>query len=255
MPKFESNAVEINYIVEGSGPPIVLVHGFASNIDGNWRATGVIEALVEAGRQVVALDCRGHGDSGKPHEPDRYEGTTMAGDVLDLLDYLEIPIADFMGYSMGGGIVASLLVNHPHRFRTAVLGGVGDRLLDGTRAGSGEAIAAALEAPDAASVSDPVAKAFRAFAENSKNDLLALAAYHRAERGGFDPAKLSIATCPVMLIVGEQDTLIGSADKLAATIPGTWYKKVPGDHLTALEGTAYPNEVVAFLKRASPIHA
>jgi pimeloyl-ACP methyl ester carboxylesterase len=80
MSSFDSSGVEINYVVEGGGAPVVLVHGFASSLQGNWKDTGVIPALVAAGRQAVALDCRGHGRSGKPHDPTAYAGTAMAGD-------------------------------------------------------------------------------------------------------------------------------------------------------------------------------
>jgi pimeloyl-ACP methyl ester carboxylesterase len=254
MPTFELGGQEIHYEVEGSGPPIVLVHGFASSLEGNWRATGVIDALVAAGRQVIALDCLGHGESSKPHDPQSYSGTEMADEVIELLDYLEIPFVDIMGYSMGGGIAASLLTRFPQRFRTVILGGVGDSLLTGERGRAGsEAIAQALEAEDGKSITDPVARAFRDFAERGGNDLRALAAIQRSDREGFDLAKLREAICPVMLIVGEKDTLVGSADQLVATIPGARYVKVPGDHITAFNDPAYRNEVVAFLKRASPL--
>lgn len=257
MPTFEVETIELNYIEEGSGPPIVLVHGFASSIEGNWRATGVIDALTSAGRRVIALDCRGHGRSAKPHDPAAYSGTQMADDVLELMDYLEIAEADVMGYSMGAGIAASLLTRFPRRFRTVILGGQGDGLLAGGGRGpaGSEAIAKALEAADPGTISDPTASAFRTFAERSHNDLLALAAMQRTTRGGWDPANLATPECAVMVIVGENDTLIGSADRLAATIPGARYVKVPGDHITALDGPAYRDAVVAFLKEASPIKA
>jgi len=256
MPTFEVENIEVNYVVEGSGPPIVLVHGFASSIEGNWRATGVIAALVGAGRQVIALDCRGHGLSAKSHDPSDYRGTQMADDVVELMDYLEIAEADLMGYSMGAGIAASLLTRFPRRFRTVILGGQGDGLLSGGRGPAGsDAIAKALEASDPSTISDPTARGFRDFAQSSKNDLLALAAIMRSSPGGWDPAKLAVPECAVMVIVGDNDTLIGSADKLAATIPGARYVKVPGDHITALNGSAYREAVVAFLKEASPIKA
>jgi pimeloyl-ACP methyl ester carboxylesterase len=126
---------------------------------------------------------------------------------------------DIMGYSMGGGIAASLLTQFPQRFRTVILSGVGDRLLTGGRGRAGlEAIARALEAEDVKSIADPVDRAFRDFAERGGNDLHALAAIQRFDRQGFDLAKLREAICPVMVIVGEKDTLVGSADQLVATI-------------------------------------
>ena len=66
MADFDSSGVRINYIDEGSGPAVVLVHGFASNLQGNWRAPGVVDALVRSGRRVIALDCRASGLSAAP---------------------------------------------------------------------------------------------------------------------------------------------------------------------------------------------
>ena len=116
MPTFESSGAKIHYIDEGAGPPILLVHGFASNIEGNWRATGIIAALTGAGRRVIALDCRGHGESDKPHDPKAYGVNVMANDAIALLDHLGITKTDLMGYSMGGYIATSLLLEHPERF-------------------------------------------------------------------------------------------------------------------------------------------
>ena len=191
MATFERSGVTIHYVVEGRGPVITLVHGFASSLHGNWRAPGIIEALVSAGRQVVALDCRGHGKSSKPHDPQSYAGAAMTEDVIALLDHLALAQVDLMGYSMGGWIAASLLVNHPGRFRSVILSGVGDGLLAGglPRARS-EAIANALDARDASAASGASARAFRAFAEQQKNDLAALAAMQRATRHEMDPARL-----------------------------------------------------------------
>jgi pimeloyl-ACP methyl ester carboxylesterase len=249
MSTFESNGVSINYIVEGEGPPIVLVHGFASSLEGNWQRTGVIDALVNDGRRVIALDVRGHGKSGTPHDPAAYGGTKMADDVIALMDHLHIPQADLMGYSMGGGIATSLLVRFPERFRKVILSGIGDGTLSGGPARSrSEAIAQALEAPAGTRIEDPTARGFRVFAERSGNDLGALAAMQRSTRGGgYDPAKLAETKNHVMVLVGEGDTLVGSADRLAATIPGAKYVKVPGDHLTAFDGDAFREAVIDFL--------
>ncbi len=256
MPEFDSNGVRINYIDEGSGPPVVLVHGFASNLQGNWRAPGIVGALVASGRRVVALDCRGHGRSGKPHDPAAYEGTKMADDVVALMDHLHIDVADLMGYSMGGGIAASLLVRRPERFRSVILSGVGDGIVLGVRPrGRSEAIASAMEAPAGARAEDETARNFRTFAERSGNDLEALAAIQRAQRGGYDPAKLSENKLPVMVLIGEGDTLVGSSEKLADAIPGATLVKVPGDHLTAVGQPRFRQAIVDFLARQSPVGA
>jgi pimeloyl-ACP methyl ester carboxylesterase len=256
MPTFDSSGVAINYVDEGSGPAIVLVHGFASSLQGNWRATGIIDALLGAGRRVVALDCRGHGESGKPHNPEAYGGSAMGDDVIALMDHLGIAEADLMGYSMGGSISSSLLVHHPERFRGVILSGVGDALiLGGNSRGRSEAIAGALEAEDRGASANASARAFRVFAERNGNDLTALAALQRSSRGGSDARKLAEASCPVMVLIGEGDTLVGPADQLAATIPGATLVKVPGDHITAVGQPAFGQAVLNFLARYSPVAA
>lgn len=106
---FDSDGVRIAYddlAPDGDpeAPPIVLVHGFASSRANNWRDRGWYETLLESGRRVIAMDCRGHGDSEKPHDPTAYETDVMAADAVRLLDHLGIERADFLGYSMGGRI-------------------------------------------------------------------------------------------------------------------------------------------------------
>src|SRR5512135_1956447 len=101
MPSFTHDDVEIAYLDEGEGEPIVLVHGFASNKEVNWVAPGWVSALTRAGRRVIALDNRGHGQSAKLYDPAAYHSATMADDVRALLNRLGIARADVMGYSMG----------------------------------------------------------------------------------------------------------------------------------------------------------
>jgi pimeloyl-ACP methyl ester carboxylesterase len=256
MPAFDSNGVSINYVVEGAGPPIVLVHGFAANLEGNWRAPGIFDALVKSGRRVIALDCRGHGRSGKPHDPEAYADNAMPNDVIALMDHLGIAQADLMGYSMGGFISATLLVTHPERFRAVILSGVGDALVQGGMPRErSESIARAMESGDRGKSEPEVARNFRIFAERLGNDLAALAAMQRTpRRHNYDPAKLRQVKQPVLVLIGEGDTLVGPADKLAAAIPGAKYVKVPGDHLTAL-GPAFAPAVLRFLAEASPVPA
>lgn len=248
MPKFDSSGVTINYISEGEGKPIVLVHGFASDLHGNWRATGIVDRLVADGRRVVALDCRGHGRSDKPHEPAAYSGSHMADDVIALMDHLGIAKADLMGYSMGGFIATTLLVDHPERFRSVILGGVGDGVLLGGRLSQDtNAIADALEADDPERITDATARGFRAFADSSGADRLALAALQRSDRHRYDPARLADVAVPVLVLVGEKDVLVGRGEKLAAAIPGARHVVVPGDHLGAPTVPAYADTVIAFL--------
>jgi pimeloyl-ACP methyl ester carboxylesterase len=101
MQSFNSEGVELAYVEEGEGDPILLIHGFASNIAANWRDAGWIRTLTEAGRRVIALDNRGHGHSEKLYDPSLYGAPAMAEDARRLLDHLGIARADVMGYSMG----------------------------------------------------------------------------------------------------------------------------------------------------------
>ena len=111
MPSFHNGAVEIAYLDEGEGEPIVLVHGFASTKSVNWVYPTWVSELRKDGRRVIALDNRGHGESSKLYDPAQYSIATMAGDVVALMDHLEIARADIMGYSMGGRMTAWLGLN------------------------------------------------------------------------------------------------------------------------------------------------
>src|ERR1700726_3551105 len=125
MPSFHNGDVEISYLDEGTGDPILLVHGFASSKNVNWVYPAWVSELKKNGRRVIALDNRGHGASSKLYDPEDYHIGTMAGDVRALLDHLEIRRADVMGYSLGARITALLAYKSPDRVRSAILGGLG----------------------------------------------------------------------------------------------------------------------------------
>src|ERR1700735_5436364 len=182
MAYFDSNGVPIHFEEQGSGEAVVLWHGFASRAEHTW-AGDWIPSLAQHYR-VVTLDCRGHGQSGKPHDPAAYAGETMGDDVVRVLDHLGIKRALIMGYSMGGRIVTGLLMLHPERLRAAVLGGIG-AATGATVAFNRKPIADALLAENVSAITNPVAKGFRQFAESTGNDLKALAAGMGSARPGF----------------------------------------------------------------------
>jgi pimeloyl-ACP methyl ester carboxylesterase len=248
MAAFHNGAVEIAYLDEGDGEPIVLIHGFASNKEVNWVAPGWVASLTRAGRRVIALDNRGHGASGKPTDPAAYHSATMAGDVAALLDHLHIARADIMGYSMGARITAFLAVEKPQRVRAAVLGGLGIRLVEGV--GLPESIATALEARSLADVADRTGRVFRAFAEQTKSDLPALAACIRGSRQVLSRAEVAAITAPVLVAVGSKDDVAGSAQELAALIPGARALDIPGrDHMLAVGDKVFKSAVLDFLNQ------
>ena len=139
MPSFHNGAVEIAYLDEGEGEPILLVHGFASSKNVNWVYPTWVSELKKNGRRVIALDNRGHGDSAKLYDAEEYHIGIMAGDVTALMDHLEIARADVMGYSLGGRMTAWLAHRAPQRLRSAILGGIGMGLILG--GGPGENVA------------------------------------------------------------------------------------------------------------------
>lgn len=244
MQRFRHDDVEIAYLDEGEGEPIVLIHGFASNAAVNWVQPGWLAAL--KGRRVIALDNRGHGASTKLYDPAAYHSSVMAGDVQALLDHLELERADVMGYSMGARIAAFFALEHRDRVRRAVFGGLGIRLVDGV--GESERIAAALEAPTLADVQDPSARMFRAFAEQTKSDLRALAACVRGSRQTLTREEVKAITAPVLVAVGTKDTLAGSAQELAALLAHGRALDIPGrDHMLAVGDKVFKAAVLDFL--------
>ncbi len=253
MQTFSSDGVEIAFTDSGEADrsPVVLIHGFASNLATNWENTGWTATLGKAGYRVIAFDNRGHGHSEKLHDLALYGAPIMAEDARRLLDHLAIPVAHVMGYSMGARISAFLALNHPVRVRSLVFGGLGYNMVRGM-AGTGP-IAHALEAPSIDDVTNPTARTFRAFAEQTKSDLKALAACIRSSRDPIRAEDVARLTCPVLVAVGSEDVVGGPAEDLARLIPGAEAFTIPGrDHMKAVGDRNFKDAVVAFLQRVDP---
>lgn len=120
---FDSAGVKLHYTVHGSGEPVILIHGLFASGPLNWTGPGITTALAERA-QVFVLDCRGHGQSGKPGGEKDY-GLTMVEDITRLMDHLRLPSAHLIGYSMGGMITLKFASLHPERVRSATLCGIG----------------------------------------------------------------------------------------------------------------------------------
>ncbi len=246
MPSFRHDDLEIAFLDEGDGEPIVLVHGFASNAAVNWVQPGWVAFLKAAGRRVIAPDNRGHGASTKLYDPAAYQSALMAGDVAALLDHLDLGRADVMGYSMGARIAAFLTLRHAQRLRSAVFGGLGIHLIDGI--GVPDDVAEALEAPSLEAVSDPAARMFRVFAEQTKSDLRALAACIRGSRQTLSRAQIAEIRAPVLVAVGSKDAIGGSAQALADLLPAGQALEITGrDHMTAVGDKVFKQGVLGFL--------
>ena len=228
---FDSNGVRIRYLEQGSGQPLVLVHGQGNNVDAAWVRTGVLANLSKDHR-VIAMDLRGHGKSGKPHEPRAY-GEEMGLDVIRLLDHLQIQRAHILGYSLGGGVNAKLLTTHRQRYLTAIFGG-----FSGGRGWSSELAKAAEEEAKEWEQGPP----FRAFIlrnappdqpppteeqmrETSKRmmqtiDPLAMAAFARSrQRQAFTNSEIATVRVPMLAVVGGADPRLTGVKELKAVIP------------------------------------
>ena len=248
MPSFHNGAVEIAYLDEGEGDPIFLVHGFASTKNVNWVYPTWVSDLRKNGRRVIALDNRGHGESAKLYDAADYSIPMMASDVVALMDHLDIPRADIMGYSLGARMTAWLGLTKPERLRSAILGGIGMAMIDG--GGPGENVATALEAPSLEEVSDPVGRTFRAFADQTRSDRRALAACLRGSRGLMSREQVAGIDVPVLIAVGTGDEVAGSAHGLGELIPGAQVLDIPGrDHMRAVGDKVYKTGVLDFLSR------
>jgi pimeloyl-ACP methyl ester carboxylesterase len=247
------DGTRIAYRVEGSGPDVLLLHGFAADAQGNWFGPGIAAAIGGRGRRVIAPDARGHGASDKPHDPAAYGDNAMVRDARALLDHLGVTAVDVVGYSMGSLVSIGVALSDP-RTRSLVLGGVGERTAATRNPERRARIAGALEARVARGGADAESRAFRRFAERRGNDLAALAAIQRAqvvdngERGA-----LGRITVPTLVVAGADDRLAGSPDGLAARISGAVARTVPGDHLSAVGRPELAHAIVEFLERVSPV--
>ncbi|MFX0155835.1 MAG: alpha/beta fold hydrolase [Candidatus Hodarchaeota archaeon] len=259
MPFFTNEGVKIYYEIEGEGPPVVMIHGFASTLEGNWKQTNWIETLKDNYR-LILIDCRGHGKSDKPHGNSDY-GQKMNDDVIKLMEHLSIDKANFLGYSMGASITFRLLLTNPEIIISAILGGYvltldEKQILKDIK--YTKQIIEGLRAKNINQVKKPMARAFREFAEQRENDLLALAA---AQAGHLEdeltelinsPAQLrkylKKINVPVMTVVGSSEILAGDKTLIAQLVPDACHFQIQGkDHLTVPREPKFHVVVKAFL--------
>jgi pimeloyl-ACP methyl ester carboxylesterase len=232
----------------GGLPPVVLQHGFAADSSSNWVAPGVVDALVAAGREVIAVDARGHGASDKPHDAAYYGERRMSTDLIELFAALGLAQVDLVGYSMGA-IVSAVTASTSSSVRRLVLGGIGAGVAEmggvDTRRIDRSALADALRTDDPGSIPSPVAKLFRQFADSTGADRLALAAQADSVHGS--PIALGSITAPTLVLVGDADELASRPEVLAAAIPGARLTIVAGNHLSAVVAPGFAPAIVEFV--------
>jgi pimeloyl-ACP methyl ester carboxylesterase len=254
MPSFIHEGVTLAFddiAPPGADRTVVLLHGFASNRYEGWRRTGWHTAFERRRFRCVALDQRGHGESGKPHEAAAYAGETLFRDVLALLDHLEIERADLFGYSMGARTALGAALLAPDRVGQLILGGVGENWFASLPPGPppGEmTIAEAMLAEDVESIRPPLAQSFRHFADEQGEDRQALAAFIQAERPRLDREAMAALHIPVLVVAGAHDDLAGDPEPLAQAFPDGRAVVLTGcDHFSAIPHALTKSTVFDFL--------
>lgn len=248
MAQFDSGGVTIAYddIGPREGRPVVLVHGFTSNRKENWQRLGWYGAFERKRIRCVALDCRGHGESAKPHDPAAYSRAAMTRDIIALLDHLGVERADLLGYSMGARLSLAAALSAPKRFPLLMLGGIGGKLFDPPLPGN--PMAEAMQADDPETIADPILRSFRRFADEQGEDRLALAALNRGADAPLEKADISRLAVETLIVAGARDDLAGDPHELAAVIPGAKAVTLPGcDHFSAIPHALFKASVFDFL--------
>lgn len=217
--------------------PVLLVHGFASSFQRNWREPGWVDLLKDAGREVIGVDLLGHGDAPKPHDPAAYA-------VLEerVADVLPPGAVDVIGFSLGARVVLTLAAERPERFGRIVVGGVGANLFREEVASS---VADAIEG--VGSSDHPLAQAFARFAQNPENDPKALAACLRRPSVPMTAEQLRRVSPPVLVVLGDRDEM-GPADPLVDALPNATFAPLKGvDHLATPGNFGFVDAALEFL--------
>lgn len=247
-----ADGVRIAYRFHPGSEPVLLVHGFAASAQRNWEDTGWLRMFNRAGRGTISPDLRGHGESGKPHDPADYTPAAFGDDLRRVLDDAGLDRVAIVTYSMGGRAALEFTEHHPQRVSRLVLGGLGGRELFAT-IDEQELRAALLDGNTAGSSS--IVATFAAAAGMPGNDPKALYACATGMRGA--PALQTAPPVPTLLLAGDADPVAADAPELAGRM-GLAYTAIPGrGHLNAISARAGREAALAFLSepRVAPREA
>ena len=236
----------------GASGTVLMVHGFATSRAENWRRLGWYGAFERKGYRVVAHDQRGHGESDKPHDPAAYGRDELVGDIVRLLDHLELERVDLMGYSMGARLSLQTALDHPDRVGNLIVGGIGGRMLKPPedQPAPTMTMAEAMQADDPETITEKTLKGFRLFADQQGEDRLALAAFSQG-RGGLALSEDDLAGLrpPTLVVAGSRDEMAGDPQALADAIPGAKSVTLPAcDHFSAIPHALFKAAVFDFLE-------
>ena len=232
--------------------PVVLVHGWGGSYATTWRSSGFADLLEDAGRRVIGVDLLGHGTAPKPHDPEAYSDLTSR-----ILDAAPAGPSDFVGFSLGAITLLQMAIAHPERFHRLVLAGIGRNVLDEENIAAHQLIIDALEGISTTSDNDVgdghhqpgdnIARLFVQYAEQPGNDRTALTAVMKRPRVPFTPADLSRVTCPVLIVIGDQD-FAGPGKPLAAALPQAKLVTLRHvDHFATTENFGFFDAALEFL--------
>lgn len=221
--------------------PVLMVHGFASSFERNWREPGWVDVLEEEGHRVTGIDLLGHGEAPKPTDPEAYRDLERCVDTA-LPD--EGPV-DAVGFSLGGQLLLRVASRVPERFGRIAVGGVGDNIFT---ASVSEQAAAAIEAGQPGESDHEAMGAFARFAQAPGNEPAALAACMRRPQERMTEEQLSQVKVPVLVVLGDRD-FAGPADRLMAALPEARLVTLTGaDHFGTPKDFRFIDAVVEFLR-------
>lgn len=225
--------------------PVLLVHGFASSFELNWKRNGWVDLLADAGREVIAVDLLGHGTARKSHDPADY--THLEDDVLAAIP--DGVVVDAVGFSLGAITLIRAVGKAPERFGRVVLGGIGESNM---KERDSDVVARAIEAGITDGFGDgpeqQLARAFAQFAANGSNDPLALAACMRRPRGALTVEELQRVTCPSMVVCGDRDFVL-PATPVVDALPDTRFVSLRGaDHFGTPQHFGFLDAALGFLE-------
>lgn len=231
-----------HFPTESTAPPVILLHGFASSAAEDFISTGWIEALHAAGREAIAIDLPGHGES--PAVASAAEATTSA--VVDAIAAAMDAIVpagpvDIIGYSLGARLAWDL-PNHSERIRRLVLGGASP--FEPFAAVDTAELEAALRGGEPA---HPLAGMMASLISAPGRDTASLThLIPGLASEPFTPEEHAPGT-PTLLVAGSSDQMTHGIEALLAVLPHGSLSHVPGDHRGALDSAEFRSCAIDYL--------